>query len=165
MSALLSIALVAFGCKSESVTTAPAPAPSASAPTKEGHLVFVAAGDGAVDGIVRDEIGRANGMRTIVYVGAAWCEPCRRFHDAATAGQLDKTLPPIRFVEFDLDRDEERLRAAGYESKFIPLFAVPERDGRASGQQIAGSIKGEGAVPEISPRLLQLIGKTANTAP
>jgi thiol-disulfide isomerase/thioredoxin len=78
----------------------------------------------------------------VVYVGATWCEPCRYFLDATVAGQLDDELSDLRLVAFDMDRDSAALRAAGYTSAMIPLFAIPRRDGRASGEQIAGSIKG-----------------------
>lgn len=100
---------------------------------------------------------QASGQRLLVYVGATWCEPCQRFHKAVEEGKLDGQLPPVRFLEFDLDEDGDRLKAAGYRSRMIPLFAVPAPDGRGSGQQIEGSIKGEGAVAEISPRLLRLL--------
>ena len=93
----------------------------------------------------------------VVYVGATWCEPCRYFHDAAVAGQLDEQLGDVRLVAFDLDRDGAALAAAGYTSEMIPLFAIPRSDGRASGDQIAGSIKGPGAVQQISPRLRALV--------
>jgi thiol-disulfide isomerase/thioredoxin len=126
-------------------------------PVKLPHLVFIRAADGDVASVVRSELARTDGKRVVVYVGATWCEPCRYFHDHAVRGALDGALPATRFIEFDLDRDEERLRAAGYESKYIPLFAVPTSDGRASGKQIAGSIKGEGAPGEIAPRLSQLL--------
>lgn len=139
-------------CKADD---APRP-PASSGP----HLAFVRAADGDVAALVRAELARAEGKRVLVYVGATWCEPCRHFHDSAVAGALDQALPPIRFLEFDLDRDEERLKAAGYESKFIPLFAVPRSDGRASGKQIAGSIKGPGSPGEIAPRLTRLLSET-----
>ena len=45
----------------------------------------------------------------IVYVGANWCEPCRRFHQAVEQGKLDSAFPGLRLEEFDLDRDRERL--------------------------------------------------------
>jgi thiol-disulfide isomerase/thioredoxin len=93
----------------------------------------------------------------VVYVGAAWCEPCRYFHDAAVAGQLDDELGDLRLVAFDLDRDSAALVAAGYTSAMIPLFAIPRSDGRASGAQIAGSIKGPGAAQQIAPRLRALV--------
>ena len=48
-----------------------------------------------------------------MYVGAPWCEPCRRFHEAVTKGLLDEQFGDLRFVEFDLDKDGERLQAAG----------------------------------------------------
>jgi thiol-disulfide isomerase/thioredoxin len=95
--------------------------------------------------------------RLLVYVGASWCEPCRRFHEAAAAGQLDATFGDLRVVVFDADRDKDALQRAGYISNLIPLFAVPRPDGAASGKQIEGSIKGDGAVAEITPRLQALL--------
>ena len=92
-------------------------------------------------------------------VGASWCEPCRRFHEAVTRGELDATFPTLRLLEFDLDRDQARLQAAGYGSRMIPLFEVPGPDGRASGRRIEGSIKGPGAVAEIVPRLRRILAK------
>ena len=121
---------------------------------------FLAApAQGDVAPIVRGEQQRAarEGRKVLVYVGATWCEPCQRFHHAATAGKLDAAFPGLRFLEFDSDRDGERLASAGYVSRFIPLFARPGSDGRSSGRQIEGSIKGEGAVDEIAPRLRQLL--------
>ena len=103
------------------------------------------------------EEARKSGQHLLVYVGATWCEPCQRFHRAAEEGKLEGQLPPVRFLEFDLDQDGERLKAAGYRSRLIPLFAVPSPDGRGSGRQIEGSIKGEGAVAEITPRLRALL--------
>jgi hypothetical protein len=116
---------------------------------------------GTIEPAVREELARAaaDKRRLIVYVGATWCEPCQRFHHAAADGQLDATFPDLTLLEFDLDRDGERLASAGYTSKYIPLFAVPREDGRASGKQIEGGIKGEGAVPYITPRLQGLLAK------
>jgi thiol-disulfide isomerase/thioredoxin len=95
--------------------------------------------------------------KLLVYVGASWCEPCRRFHDAAAAGQLDATFGDLRIVVFDADRDKDALQRAGYISNLIPLFALPRPDGTASGKQIEGSIKGDGAVAQIAPRLQELL--------
>jgi thiol:disulfide interchange protein len=100
----------------------------------------------------------ATGQRVLVYVGAAWCEPCKRFHRALQSGQLDESLAGAKFVEFDADRDREELRAAGYASKYIPLFSVPDHSGHASGRAIEGSVKGDAAVREdLVPRLLALL--------
>nr|HEX4316066.1 hypothetical protein [Kofleriaceae bacterium] len=96
----------------------------------------------------------------VVYVGATWCEPCRYFHDAAAAGQLDDQLGDLRVVTFDIDRDGAALGAAGYVSEMIPLFAIPRSDGHATGDQIAGSIKGSGAAQQITPRLRALVDHT-----
>lgn len=148
-SALLAGAVsIAFGCRSD-------PRPTAVGP----RLEFVAAGEGPVDRVVTASAKQAavEGRYLVVYVGATWCEPCRRFHEAATNGSLDRELPPARFLEFDLDRDGERLREAGYHSEYVPLFALPGPDGRASGRAMEGSIKGPGAPAEIAPRLRALL--------
>jgi thiol:disulfide interchange protein len=124
------------------------------------HLEIAPAPTGVeVAPFVRGELSRARreGRPLLVYVGARWCEPCRRFHEAAAAGALDQRFPGLRLLEFDFDRDQDRLRSAGYVSQYIPLFALPAQDGRASGRQIAGSIKGDGAVGEIAPRLADLL--------
>jgi len=100
----------------------------------------------------------ANGKRVIVYVGASWCEPCRRFHKALESGELDEALAGTKFIEFDADRDLAELRAAGYASKYIPLFSLPDQSGHASGKAIEGSVKGDSAVREdLVPRLLALL--------
>jgi hypothetical protein len=147
---VLACSLAACACARKDV---PAPAP---------HLrVTSAPSEGAVEPIVREELARAavDTRRLVVYVGASWCEPCQRFHGAAESGQLDATFPDVTLLEFDLDRDGKRLASAGYASKFIPLFALPAPDGRSSGKQVEGGIKGEGAVGYITPRLQELLAK------
>ena len=100
----------------------------------------------------------ASGKRVLVYVGATWCEPCKRFHKALESGQLDEQLAGTQFIEFDADRDGAELRAAGYASKYIPLFSVPDQSGHASGRAIEGSVKGDAAVREnLVPRLVALL--------
>ncbi len=162
----------ASGCRSDPAPGSPSAtatsgatsaAASAAVPAPTPRLVFVPAAGGDAATVVRAELETATreGRRLVVYVGASWCEPCRRFHDSAVAGALDAKLPPIRFVEFDADEDEARLKAAGYGSSWVPLFAIPAADGRASPKRIEGSIKGAGAPAEITPRLLRLLEETA----
>lgn len=132
-----------------------------NAPAKEAvriEWIKAPAGEDAAS-VVKRELERAqiDRKRLLVYVGAKWCEPCTRFHDAAEAGQLDGVFPNVRLVEFDLDVDGERLARAGYASKMIPLFAIPTENGTGSGKQIEGSIKGEGAVLNLQNRLKPLL--------
>ena len=137
------------------------PASSARRSSAPGRLDWVEApADGDLTSIVRAELARArtDNRTLIVYVGAAWCEPCGRFHAAAARGALDTSFPTLRILGFDRDRDEARLSAAGYSSRLIPLFALPNPDGRASGRSIDGSIKGPGAVDDLTPRLRELLG-------
>lgn len=129
------------------------------APTNQLRWTEAGAGTSDVAEKVRDSLQRASseGRTLIVYVGATWCEPCQRFHHAVERGELDAAFPKLTVLAFDADRDSEPLATAGYVSRMIPLFAVPRADGHASGRSIEGSVKGEQAVSEITPRLRSLI--------
>ncbi len=152
--AVLALVLVA-GCKSGSPAELDpgVPAPKAGirwTPAQEG---------GEVAALVRTERARAvaSNRQLLVYVGAVWCEPCQRFHHAAERGELDASFPALTLLEFDIDRDRERLAVAGYASRYIPLFAVPKEDGTASGKQVEGGIKGDGAVGFITAKVEDLL--------
>jgi len=155
-------ALAAVGCKAQG-DIQPDPSERAVAvavPARGGPVRFSPApAAGAVEPIVRDALAKAAAekRRLVVYEGAVWCEPCQRFHKAAERGELDGTFPDLTLVEFDADRDAERLASAGYVSRYIPLFALPAPDGSASGKQVEGGTKGEGAVASITPRLKGLL--------
>jgi hypothetical protein len=125
------------------------------------HVRFEPAPEGDLPPIVAAFAARARaeGRTPLVYVGATWCEPCQYFHAAAERGALDGELPPLALLELDRDRDGERIDAAGYGSRMIPLFAIPGPDGRGSGAQIEGSIHGPGSPMQIVPRLLALIAE------
>ncbi len=128
------------------------------------RLVWIDAAVGAdVVRAVRAERRRAEaaGQALLVYVGATWCEPCRYFHEAAVAGKLDEPLGNLRILAFDADRDREQLEPAGYTSKMIPLFVVPDADGRAGSERLAGAVKGPEAVDYLVPRLRTLLSNLA----
>jgi thiol:disulfide interchange protein len=156
--------VVATSCKT-AVDAAPEPGPPApmvttGTPSAARKMrVTNAPADGEVDAIVRAAVATAipEKRRVVVFVGAAWCEPCRRFHRAVEQGTLDATFPDVDLLTFDADRDGERLASAGYVSRLIPLLALPGPDGRASGKQVEGGIKGDRAVAYIAPRLEELL--------
>jgi hypothetical protein len=123
---------------------------------------FLHAGPGDdVAALVKQQLTQnaAERRELIVYVGATWCEPCQRFHEAVEQGRLDGAFPPLTFLQFDLDEDRERLAASGYTSRYIPLFVAPSPDGRASARKLEGSIKGEGSVDQIRGQLRDLLAK------
>ena len=141
-------------------TAAPTPRPATPAPPAAASTpprLVPAPRGGRVAEVVEAERAGAEGTRLVVYVGASWCEPCVAFHDALVAGRLDAELPNVRFLEFDLDRDRARLEADGYSSRYVPLFALPGPDGRASGAQIEGGTKGPGAAEALVRRLSPLL--------
>ena len=131
---------------------------SASTAPSTGPELVRAEAEGPVAQIVRRQRAKATqeGDRLLVYVSADWCAPCRVFQRAVRAGELDETLPDLRLLVFDLDRDEARLATAGYDSQMIPLFVVPGEDGRGTDRRIQGSVKGD-AVGDLVPRLRELL--------
>jgi hypothetical protein len=143
-----------------------APAPAAPAPSgRPGGPTFIR---GPTDGKPIEPFVAARlkaapeGRDVLVYVGAPWCEPCQRFHEAVVSGRLDTDLPGVELVEFDLDVDRDPLTEAGCASRLIPLFAVPEASGRCSGRRIFGSVKGDRAVDDnLVPRLTKLLAGLA----
>jgi thiol-disulfide isomerase/thioredoxin len=133
------------------------PEPTRPKPGKVEIMKF-SPGETATTTIAREALRATNdGKVLVVYVGAPWCEPCVRFHDAAARGELDATFPNLRLLELDRDRDEAELAKAACSSRLIPLFARASADGRCSERRIEGSIKGEGAVAEITPRLKGIV--------
>ncbi len=172
---LLAGVLVGLGCMG-SPSAGPAPQQSARgskpgakpAETNDGRSanrpVFVRAdAAGPAETIVQraQDAAATEGARVLVYVGATWCEPCRRFHEAVESGALDERLAGVRFLEFDADVDTERLNAAGYGGRMIPRFAVPGPGGRGHGLAIEGGTKGDGAVEHIMARLEPLLQRTS----
>jgi hypothetical protein len=154
-----------LGCSREEPSQ-PAAGSGATRPAAQRAEVEPAAEGGEITALVQQarERARRDGRELVVYVGATWCEPCTRFHDAVKAGQLDAVLPALRLLEFDLDRDRDRLAEAGYASEMIPLFVVPGEDGRGTPLRIEGSVKGERAVDEIVPRLAAILSRARTSA-
>jgi thiol-disulfide isomerase/thioredoxin len=161
LGAILVLGAALLGCKSSAdISADPAASAHAATAVPAGHMLLADAPDaGDVETAVRNALAKAAAgkRKLVVYVGAKWCEPCQRFHRAAEAGELDAAFPDLMVLTFDLDRDNERLASAGYVSKFIPLFALPKADGTASGKQVEGGIKGEGAVAYLTPKLRAML--------
>lgn len=145
--------LVVVGCTK--------PTPVAPAIDPNATVRFVTAPmDGVVSTIMADQLSRSKteNRRVLLYAGASWCEPCRFFHEAVDRGELIGKLGAVDLVAFDAQADAERMLMSGYESQFIPLFALPNPDGKASGRHIEGSTKGPSSVSDdLVPRLKELL--------
>ena len=156
MRAFAGVCLLLLSCQSTS-SAPPAPA------KPKGHVQFIDAPPHpeAVQELVKQKTAesKAKGRTLLVYAGAKWCEPCRRFHEAAEKGALDAEFGDLDFLAFDVDYDNERLAYGNYDTGTIPLIALPKEDGNASGQHMNGSVKGDGAVTEMTPRLKKLLGR------
>ena len=135
---------------------APRAGPASAEPSSEsGRLEIVeATEDSDAVSLIRSKRleAKARSRVLIVYVGAKWCEPCRRFKAEVASGRLDERLGKTTLLAFDADRDTDRLGAAGYSFKFIPFVALPRADGQpADATQATG--KGGEAWRELLDKL------------
>lgn len=157
----LGLLLTVLACNSTpDVGTSSSGGPTSVKPAKlEGPVELLEPKAGDVKAAVVDAMlsAAARNHRVVVYVGASWCEPCERFRAAAKAGKLDGEFAGLSLLVFDIDQDRERLSAAGYKSKYIPLLVLPKADGAASPHHMEGGTKGDGAVAQMAPRLKELL--------
>jgi thiol-disulfide isomerase/thioredoxin len=137
-----------------SVTPMPAASDAPREARESGVRVVVASADSDGVSLVRTERlkAKAEGRVLVVYAGATWCEPCKRFKEEVHSGRLDGKLPHITLLTFDADRDVDRLSAAGYRFSFIPFVALPGPDGHPSDVQEARG-KGGNAWHELVAKL------------
>jgi hypothetical protein len=142
------------------IASSPSP-PASTAPRSHARpeLVAVAPTEPTVRARLASEAARAeaDGRVLLAYVGATWCEPCQRFHDALVRGELDRELAGVRFVEFDFDAHGPGLTEAGCTSRMIPLFSRVSSDGACTERRHGGAIKGDGAVDFLLPRVKELM--------
>lgn len=126
----------------------------AAGPRENGIRVVTASQDTDALSLVRTERLKAKAEERvlIVYAGAAWCEPCKRFKEEVHTGRLDEKLPKTTLLAFDADRDTDRLAAAGYHFQFIPFVALPGADGHPTDTQEARG-KGSNAWRELIAKL------------
>jgi thiol-disulfide isomerase/thioredoxin len=86
---------------------------------------------------------KAESRVLVVYIGATWCEPCKKFKAEMAAGRLDDRLGKTTLLAFDADRDMDRLGSAGYTFRFVPFVALPGADGHPADSQQATGKGGE----------------------
>lgn len=139
--------------------SAPPIAPSASAsaavdPARPRPRVVLASEEGDAGSLIRVERLKAKqeGRVLVVYVGASWCPPCKKLKAELERGVHDETFANLTLLEFDADRDTERLAALGYKVDYIPYAALPAADGRP-GQVVRATGKGAKAHVVVTDEL------------
>ncbi len=125
-----------------------------AAKTDSGIRVIIATQDTDALSLARTERlrAKAEGRVLVVYAGAGWCEPCKRFKNAVQTGALDDKLAKTTLLVFDADRDADRLSSAGYTFKFIPYVGLPGSDGHPTDSAEARS-KGSEAWRDLIAKL------------
>ena len=150
LAAIAGIALLGSACSRSTAITQDAPTtPSVAKPVAAvsagmeapvtdvareagaGVRIVTAGQDSDALSVIRTERlrAKADGRVLVVYAGAGWCEPCKRFKHAIQTGALDDKLAKTTLLVFDADRDTERLASAGYTFQYIPYVGLPGADG------------------------------------
>lgn len=144
-------------------TPTPAGQKPSTAVNREPPQLLPAPAAADVADVVTEQVRKAQprGRKVVVYVGADWCAPCKAFREQLLAGAFDDLLAGTLFIEFDADIDRDRLTAAGYHSRLIPLLALPNSDGTCSAKRTEGARKGPDMASQIAHRLANLLS-TAN---
>ena len=124
----------------------------------QAKVAFLTPQDGEVAPQLAKRLAEVKDRKLLVYASAPWCEPCRRFHEAVDRGDLTGKLGNVDLMAFDAEYDAERLLMSGYEQRMIPAFHLPGPDGRSVNRHIEGGVSGEGAVGDLVPRILSLLG-------
>lgn len=125
-------------------TTTAGGSASSSSPDRPKLVVIPAQADSDAVSTIRTARlqAKAEGRVLVIFVSATWCPPCKKMKSEIAAGNLDARLGKTTLLEFDADRDEARLKAAGYSFKFVPYVALPAADGsRIDAQQATGEGK------------------------
>jgi thiol-disulfide isomerase/thioredoxin len=114
------------------VTPTPSAAGSGATEAIPAIRMFEATEQGDLFATIRASRLRAvEGKRVlVVYVGASWCPPCKRFHEAIRNHSLDEKLAGFDFLYLDMDVVKDKIVETGYASKYIPFFALPTGDGK-----------------------------------
>jgi len=138
-----------------SPTLAAVPVPAEADAGRGPHVNVVAASsDADTLSLIRTERlrAKAEGRVLVVYVGATWCEPCKRFKEELRQHRLDERLGRVTLLAFDADADQDRLASAGYKFRFIPYVALPGADGHPA-ESTEAKGKGSGAWRELLDEL------------
>jgi thiol-disulfide isomerase/thioredoxin len=152
-------AAVTLHCSRAPAEPAPIAAATATlAPARSGKITFVHPGEGDARAAIA-AASDGNPDDALVYIGAPWCEPCKRFHAAALAGELDSQLGPLRLIEFNAEVDAERLASAGYAPTYVPFFSAFTKNGNPTTRNIEGSVKGPDAPRDLTRRLRILLNR------
>lgn len=101
-----------------------------------------------------------SGWVTVIYVSSHDCEPCQKLEKALKAGWLDRDLPRVSFLKFDVKLHSEGLKKTEYQTAKVPLFAIPSNSGQSSGQHITHSFEGANAIKTFAQKLNTLLAES-----
>ncbi len=96
-------------------------------------------------------------QKPVLYFGAEWCGPCRRFRASLSDPLMRETLNGATLILIDMDADSEgHLISAGYGIHEIPSFVRVDKDGSVI-KKITSAAWDEDVPQEIAPVIKQFL--------
>lgn len=140
------------------VTSCAEPAPKTSTAYGPVKTIDFYSSDGkrsSLDGLIQKEL-EAN-RKPVLYFGAEWCGPCRRFRACLSDPLMREALDGTTFIMIDMDADSEEERiSAGYNVHAIPAFIRINKDGSVI-KHITSAEWDEDVPQEIAPVIKEFL--------
>lgn len=157
--ACLTFSLTAAGCdRGSSVQAGPDPESGSPGVTAGDAYTWVklAPSQGALQELVKAEVGKAaaKAQRPVVYLGAAWCDPCVALKKHRHDPLMTDAMRGAYVIEIDLDDWKlEDMKALGFRTGVVPIFHAVNSEGRATGPAVDGSSWGANVPASMAPPL------------
>jgi hypothetical protein len=125
------------------------------APERPFARVELSPTQGDLTPLLREHVTRARDkrLRPFVEFYADWCKPCRDLSALMEGGRMIEALRSTYIIKVNVDDWQDKLRGTGFVPREIPVFYAIGGDGRPTGRQILGYLKGEKASEKLIHRL------------
>jgi thiol-disulfide isomerase/thioredoxin len=126
-----------------------------AAPERPFTLVELSPTQGDLAPLLHDHATRARDkkLRPFVEFYADWCKPCRDLDAMTGDARMIDALRSTYIIKLNVDDWEGKLRGTGFVPRQIPVFYAIDEEGRPTGRQILGFLRGTTTPEKLAPRL------------
>jgi hypothetical protein len=153
--AFLCLALVALTACGKSRGSA-----DTSAARPSANWVVVPKAGGSLGKVLKEQIAKkpSGSLKPVVYVGAAWCGPCKAIKQYKGDAKMSDALAGAYIVEVDLDDwNTADFAGLGYNVTSVPVFIAVDDNAKAIGPSIDGGAWGDNIPANMAPPLKKFV--------
>jgi len=123
----------------------------AELPTTQGELLPLLA--------AQVERAKGKGLVPIVEFYADWCPPCRAFQQALEHPRMREALRGTLLIKVNAEDWQDKMKGTGYVVRSIPLFVLPNADGRPSDKILDGDKWRRPTPDAMAASIAKLLGR------